>query len=377
MNRTNFEWRCVAFAGGGSGGHLIPAISLARHILRDAPACRFVFLVSQRTIDRLLLETSGLPPEQLTILPQEAVTGSQLRARPLASLRTVLRSVKQARHLLRTESVQCVFGLGGFASVAGVLAARWTGEPVVLLEQNVIPGRATRSLARFANFICCGLPLEGTFAQRWGDRLHHTGTPLRSAGSSASGDDASTADPDERPLLVIVGGSQGSASVNRLATAALVSTREVFCHWRILHVSGADDQAALQEWYGTQAFSARVTAFEPRLAEEIRSAAIVVARAGAVTISEIASCSRPAVLIPLRNVADDHQMKNAELLVSQGAALVVDELSDHAESDLAEHLIQLSTNPELRQRMGEAMRTFSPAGAAEQILVLAEEAVRR
>ncbi|MCA9059625.1 MAG: UDP-N-acetylglucosamine--N-acetylmuramyl-(pentapeptide) pyrophosphoryl-undecaprenol N-acetylglucosamine transferase, partial [Planctomycetaceae bacterium] len=349
------HWNCVAFAGGGSGGHLNPAIALAHEILKHSPDCQLVFLTSQREIDQRLLQAAGLPTANLTIIALPAPTGRRLLTSPVTSSVQLYRSVRTAGRILQQVSAQCVFGLGGFASVSGVLAARRKKIPIVLLEPNVQPGRATNWLARTASAICSGLPLTPRFQQRWGKKITQTGIPLRPptparslTATSTQNAPLSAMEPDSL-RLVIVGGSQGSASVNQLMQQALQSIMATARHWRILHLTGTSHHEQLQAWYAAHRLNAEVASYRADLPELFQSADVVVSRAGAATIAELAHASTAAILIPLRHAADDHQQRNAELLHDHAAALVVDELANTAIAQLHQHLLRLASDIGLRQ----------------------------
>lgn len=368
--------RAVAFAGGGSGGHLFPAVAIAERILCDEPDCRLLFLTSQRPLDQSILESLTLPEGARTtanesesgshtqsvlpirIRPLPAVTGRDLIARSWYSIPCLVLAIRQAMRELREQKIRVVVGTGGFASVAPVLAARWLRIPVVLLELNTIPGRANRLLSRFAQITCCGFSLNADWTHRWPGPLIPTGVPLRRNFSQLQPQDQSAASANPTGTLLILGGSQGSVRMNQLVMEVLSNQEVVPLSWNIVHQTGSAQLKEVQAFYTRIGRTATVAAFFADLPEQLRRATLVLSRAGALTLAEIAHSQKSAILIPLSTSSDGHQACNARLLRDQGAALVVDEAVVTAADDLAAALQQCVSQSEFCCTMAERMRSI-------------------
>ena len=277
------------------------------------------------------------------------------------------RSYWQARTLLSRERPNVVIGLGGFASAPPVLAARRARVPIVLLEQNVVPGKATCWLSRFADVVC--LPWDES-ARGLSSRTKTivTGNPLRREIAELARDpDAERASP---MTLLILGGSQGATTLNSLVLDAIASLRTELANWRITHQTGAADVAVIQQRYGTLALAADVQPFFRDMAEQYRRASGVLSRAGATTLSELACAGMPTVLVPLPTSAHDHQRHNAKLFADRDAALLVEQTADAASTALSlrTNLFQLLTDPIRRASLHRAMRTMARPEAASAVV---------
>jgi UDP-N-acetylglucosamine--N-acetylmuramyl-(pentapeptide) pyrophosphoryl-undecaprenol N-acetylglucosamine transferase len=277
--------------------------------------------------------------------------------------------VRQARAALRRRRPGVVLGCGGFASGPGGIAAWLSGAPLVIHEQNAVAGLTNRWLARFAARIAEGFP--GSFPQR--RRAVYVGNPVRP-------EIAELLPPRERfagrqgPLrLFVFGGSQGAAALNRLlpeAIGLLPAARRPL----VLHQAGARDRDATEAAYRAVGVQADVRAFIDDMAAAYAAADLVVARAGASTVAELAAAGIGALLVPFPAAVDDHQTKNAAWLGRVGAAQVVSEIGLTA-GELANRLATLLSNGRAKlQTMAEAARTLAVTDAAERVAALCLEA---
>lgn len=358
------------FAGGGTGGHLFPGIAVAEELRARDPQAIIQFVGSERELERTILargswEHRSLPVESL----------GTLRRRPLAFLLRNWTAVKQARRWMREQSPSMVIGLGGFASGPVVWAAARQRIPIVLLEQNAIPGRATRWLSRWAGVVCATFPesRRGLSARA---ACVVTGNPVRREIVAASQEPRT-----ETREVLILGGSLGADPLNALVLGAARGLKSSLAGWRIFHQSGPRQVDSVRQAYGELGLDAVVEPFFEAMADRYRTASLVIARAGATTLTELSCCGLPMILVPFPDAADDHQRANCQVLAANSAAMVVEQgLAGAAECDrLAEAWLDLLTNPSRRDSLGAAARHFARPDAASAVadLILAAACLPR
>ena len=355
----------VAFIGGGSGGHLYPAVAIAQELLSQNPESRFLFLTSHRPVDRMVLSASGVSCATSQIVPYAAFAPARGLLNTAAHFLSLWHSFRLARHVLKTFQPNVVVGLGAQASVPGVVAGSRLGLPVVLLEQNSLPGRATRMLSRRAQLTVFGLQVPDDRLHEWPSLTKTCGTPVRAdIGELAK---LPVHHISERKRILILGGSQGSESLNRIVTTAFCTGPQVPPDWKIVHQTGEAQVSAIHTKYLQHGVEARVAAFLPDMSAELAEAGIVISRAGAVTIQELACAGIPSILIPLSTAAENHQMLNARLLEHIGAAVVIDERNLEGGNSLTNAAAMLLGNSDVRQRMAYAVRSLATPRAATEI----------
>lgn len=349
--------RLYVLAGGGTGGHLAPGIAVAEELRRREPGCSLQFIGAGRTVEQLMLAPTGF--EYSVGI---AVSRSDFRRRPLQSLTSFYRSLREARQLLRRDRPVAVVGLGGFASFPVVIAAIREHIPVWLLEQNVYPGRVTRWLSRF-----CPVCVTFEATRRWLSRravVHVTGNPLRTSLLAAAAGVRSS----EVPTLLILGGSQGSRQVTESTLPAVEALRSELAGWHVLHQTGPEGADQARAHYERLQIAHTVEPFVSRMEEWYSRATIAISRAGATTLCELAAFGIPAVLIPHPFAADDHQTLNARHFVEAGAALMVPAPRGSMQpvplSDALRTLIRQSQTCEL---MSSAMRGLARLDATAVI----------
>ncbi len=376
--------RTVIFAGGGTGGHLFPGIAVARELLAREPDARVLFVGSQKPIELDIVGGAGF---EHIALP--SVSPSLTPARIGSSLLKNWRAYRQARAILARERPSVVVGLGGFASVPPVLAAWRAGVPIVLLEQNVVPGKATRWLSRFADTVC--LPWAET-AKHLSPRIRTvvTGNPIRREIAMLADAESETGEPGGvsprtlganrvrgltppgSPTLLILGGSQGATSLNAAVLDALATLQTELTGWRIVHQTGAADLDAIRQRYAALSLAADVQPFFRDMAEQYRRATCVLSRAGATTLAELACAGLPALLVPLPTSAHDHQRLNACLFADHSAALVAEPSAPAADS-LRASLVQLLSDQPLRDRLRQNLRDLAQPQAASAVSAIVRE----
>lgn len=299
--------------GGGTGGHLFPGIALARSWLERHPESEVIFVGSERSGELRILSQNGCAHISLA-----AESSATLRRNPVRFAWRNSRALIQARNLLRKRNCLGIVGMGGFASAPLLIAARWLGLPYLTLEQNAIPGRANRGLSKSAQVVCCAFE-EAVPLFPSGTKCLVTGTPVRTEIAALNSIDR--VDPEQRRLLVL-GGSLGAVAVNTLMIGA-AERLPVLRGWQIVHQTGEQDHARVQEAYRGMNQPATVIPFIDQIASEYSHASCAVARAGGVTLSELSCAGVPALLVPLPTAADNHQLANASHYQTRGGAIVV------------------------------------------------------
>lgn len=363
----------LVFAGGGSGGHLYPAIALAEALREAVPAARFLFLATRRPIDRRILTREGF----------------RLIEQPLSDLRRapwswpafaigVARAARMCRRLFRDDRPAAVVGTGGLACVPAVRVARKRGIPTALLNPDVIPGRANRFLASAVDRVFVQWPQSVSHLPA-GARAVVAGCPVRRRFKEATRDEGIARfglDP-ERKTLLITGASQGSRSVNRAALANLPFV-EALPDWQVVHLTGVDEFETVQDAYERRSIRAVVLAYTDRMPQALAAADLVIARAGASFLAELTVAGKPSILMPYPYHADRHQWLNARCLADAGAARI---LTDRVDPDLnasplRELLQELMGDDRLRRDMSAAAggiaRPDAAAVMAAELLALAD-----
>ena len=311
--------RTILFAAGGSGGHLFPAIAVAEELQRQAADLRIGIVASDKEIDRSILARTPFERHHLA-----SIAPGRIWRQPWRVLSENWHAWRAARQLIREQSPSVVVGCGGFASAPLVFAAIRAGVPVVLLEQNLIPGRANVWLSRWATKVCLSFeetrPYLLRSVQHRAGVVTVTGNPVRKLMLPA--EPVSERLPNQ---LLILGGSQGARHLNE-AVATWVATRPAALQgWHLIHQTGAGDQLAIAERYSlvSDFLQAEAVEFITDPSVYYRTATLVIARAGATSLAELACLGAPTVLVPLPTAARDHQTANARWYTDQGAARLV------------------------------------------------------
>ncbi len=346
-------------SGGGTGGHVTPALALGEALRGQGDAVLFVG--SERGIEKRLVPEAGF---ELVTLDARPVIGRGPLARA-AALLALARATLAARRLLRARGAKLVIAVGGYASVPAALAAALSRIPVALVNTDAVPGLANRVLARVAKRVFVGWP-GAAAAFGAGPRVEVSGVPLRAALRQAFASRAREEKPreDERLHLFAFGGSQGARQINETLVAALPALDPA--RVAVVHQTGEADRARVEEAYRAAGFDAVVTAFERDMPSRYRWADLVVCRAGAISVAELALAGRPALLVPLAHVGGGEQFANARELERAGAARVLDSRSLTHE-DFTRELVALLDDPARLRAMGERAAALARPDAAERI----------
>lgn len=347
----------VLILAGGTGGHVFPALTVAR--LLAAQHVHLSWLGTRRGLEARVVPAAKLPIEM------EWVTVRGLRRRGLLGWLlapiTVSLAMFQTWRVLRRQKPDVVLAFGGFVAGPGGLVARLTRTPLVVHEQNAIPGLTNRLLAPLANQVLSGFP--GAFGELSAAR--HVGNPVRPEIAALPAPESRYAGRDGRLRLLIVGGSQGAAVFNEVvpATMAALAAEQ---RPEIWHQCGRRNQGRVEAAYRLGMTPARVTEFIDDMAQAYIWADLVLCRAGAMTIAELAAAGVPAILVPYPHAVDDHQTANAKFLSTRGAAILVAQGEFHP-GWLRELLAEIGGNRAPLLTMALAARTCAMPDAAEAV----------
>jgi UDP-N-acetylglucosamine--N-acetylmuramyl-(pentapeptide) pyrophosphoryl-undecaprenol N-acetylglucosamine transferase len=358
----------ILFAGGGTGGHVFPGVALAQRAVAQEPTpddprsaaerlkADVFWLCTSRPFDAAQLSRAGIPHRALASPRWRGFTGF---------LAPMARAILDAAREIRRFKPDVLVGVGGYGTVPPVLAAKALGIPYVLLEQNVRPGKANRFLAVGAQRIYVQWPQARNAFPGRGSRVLFTGSPLR---------DSLRPVPRERalerfglradlPTVAVVGGSQGSEALNRGAVAGLDGAAP---RLQLIHVAGPQADA-VRAAYQEKGARAEVRDFVQEMDLLYSAADLIVSRAGAMAIAEIAAFGVPAVLVPISRSAGDHQRENARAVVKAGGAILMEE-PDCLAGGLAPVLRKLVARDPVFEAMRRGLRPLARAGAADAIL---------
>ena len=356
------KWRRIAIVGGGTAGHVYPALAIADAYRRAYAHVDVLFIGTPVGFERRLVPAYGYRLQTIRGTPLVG-TGILGKGRALSTLSI---GVTQARRLLREHGAQLVVGLGGYASV-GVLLAAWSlGLRTVIHEANLVPGLANRLLGRLAHRVYLGFEAAcWAFAP---DRTVITGNPVRPDIAAISTVGRQAPCPRARPVHILVtGGSQGSPFLNQAAPALLSQVADSGVALHIRHQVGDDDLQPVHAAYQQARLSASVTSYIPDMAEAYQWADFVIACSGAGTIAELAVCGLPALLVPLPNSANNHQTVSAAAFAQAGAGWWVREHEWHPPT-LATRLVSLLSDANAWTAMSERARGLATPHAAEVLV---------
>ncbi len=354
------------FAGGGTGGHIYPALAVAEQILKQQPDAGIHFFHSTRVVDEHILGKT-----QFACTPLPAVG---LATHPLKFLRflwTFRRSYTRAKKLIARSENPLVIGAGGFVAAPVCLAGRKLGVPVTLLNVDLVPGRANKLAARWADEVFVQFEESGKYFHRSRARINVVGCPLRSAFAHPQPEAAIqdlSLDPAKKVLL-ITGASSGSARINEAVCGLLDQLAQFADSWQIVHLTGLDNYETVLKGYNEARIAHKVVAYYEGMPNLLAAADLVVGRSGAVSVAEYAAAGVPSICMPYPHHKDMHQYRNAGKLVEVGAAIIVDDVSNvHDRTEwLAEELQTLMKDDLTRQEMSEACKLVAKPNAAEAI----------
>ena len=353
-------------AGGGTGGHIYPAIAIAQEFVRRGAGRRVIFVGTQYGLEKNIVPKAGFPLEFISVGALKGKGGLDL----IKNVARLPVGFMQAMGLVARIRPNVVLGVGGYSSGPMLLAARISGYPTMIHEQNAFPGLANRVLARWMKAVAVAFPDAASKLNRKDAVV--TGNPIRAELFAAKRKPRS----DNKQRLLIFGGSQGSHVLNEAMTGALMFLYQLKDQLEIVHQTGAKEVEQVRNAYRASAFTdARVVTYLDPIADEIAAADLVVCRAGAMSIGDVAAVGRATILVPFALSADNHQEFNARTVERAGGAVVITEAQLTPER-LASTIWELIGNPERTAQMGAAARKLVSADATQKIVDLLEKIER-
>ncbi len=355
--------KTLMIAGGGTGGHIYPAIAIAReYVARDA-SNQVVFVGTQKGLEKNIVPKAGFPLEFIDVAGLKGMRGLNL----LRNLARLPMGFIQAWQHVGRHRPSVVLGVGGYSSGPVLVAAKLRGVPTIIHEANAFPGLANRVLARWTTTVAVAFA-EALPRMKRKDGVV-TGNPIRKEffDLGARSKQPSTTG---RQRLLIFGGSQGSRVLNDATTGALLFLAHLRDKLDIVHQTGPNELEKVQTAYRDSAFAnARVVAYLDPIADEIAAADVVASRAGAMTIGELSAIGRGAILVPFAAATNNHQELNARVVEKAGAAIVITE-SELSPERLAGAISEVLADPQRAERMGAAARTLATPDATKSIVDL-------
>ena len=354
----------VIIAGGGTGGHVIPALAIAQQLKKQFSA-EVSFIGTARGIETRLVPQAGFPLELVQVGALKNVS-LMTRAKTMLDLP---RAIAAASRMITDFDPEVVIGVGGYASGPAMVAAIRRGLPTLAFEPNVVPGFANRMIARWVS--AAAVHFEETC--HYFPRCRVTGVPVREAFFHISG--MKLRDPGDAPTLLVFGGSQGARAINQAMIDSLAGLRAKIPAIHIIHQTGQRDYDRVLAAYEQSGLSADVHKFIDDMPGTFARADLLVCRSGASTVAEIAAAGKPAIFVPFPAAADDHQNVNARALEKAGAAVVVEE--SHLDAAyLVDTVAALISDPARLQNMAAAARSLAHPKAVEEIAEMVERLAR-
>ena len=346
----------IVIAGGGTGGHLFPGIAVAEALQEINPENKVLFLGTNRPLEQKILAQT---PFFHKVIPAGGLKGLTFKTR-IQSLMQIPLGILKAIQIYNEFSPHIVLGVGGYVSAPCVLAANLMGIPVVIQEQNSIPGLANRMLAKTSDRIYVSFPQ--TINCFMAKKTVYTGNPVRKGIIEASKKTKNKS--SDNFTVFIVGGSQGASSINK----AIIDALEHLDKHKItfIHQSGSEDETMLKNAYNQKNIQADVQSFFHDMITPYLKSDLIICRAGATTVAELSIMGKPAIFIPFPHAADDHQVKNAQAVVDAGGAemIVENQLNGYL---LADRIRFFADNSGALETMHHKSLAFAHPEAAYQI----------
>jgi UDP-N-acetylglucosamine--N-acetylmuramyl-(pentapeptide) pyrophosphoryl-undecaprenol N-acetylglucosamine transferase len=363
--------KSLLIAGGGTGGHVFPAIAVAKEWLRRGGSAsarqsegsgKVVFVGTERGLEVKLVPQAGMPLELIRAAGLKGIGGARL----LKNLALLPAGLWDSHQILARHSFNVAFGVGGYASGPMMLMAALRGIPTVIFEPNVEPGFTNRVLAKIATRIAVA---HQPTADRLGKRAVVTGCPVRPEFFAIS--------PKERRepfTLLITGGSRGALPINRAVISSLDLLEKRKNHLFIVHQTGERDYNAVRAAYEKRGIQAEVLPFIENMAERFAQADLIVCRSGAITVAEVSASGRAAIFIPFGASTDAHQTRNAAAMQDAGAARLLPQ-EELTPERLTTEIFTLLDQPRRIREMEERARALARPRAVEDIVDLLESLV--
>ena len=356
--------KSLLIAGGGTGGHVFPALAVAREWLGRGPGERtVVFVGTERGMEAKLVPQAGMPLETIRVAGLKGIGGAKL----LRNAAMLPAGLLDSQRIIRRHHFGAAFGVGGYASGPMMLLAAMHRIPTVIFEPNVEPGFTNRVLAGFATRLA--VASEQT-AARFGRKAAVTGVPIRKEFFAIPPKD------HRAPFtLLITGGSRGALPINRAVIDSLDRLAPRKNELFIVHQTGERDYNAVRVAYARRQFQAEVVPFIENMAERFAQSDLIVCRSGAITVAEVSASGRAAIFIPFGASTDAHQTRNAQVMQDAGAARLLpqDELTPER---LTAEVFSLLDQPRRIEEMESRARSLAKPRAVEDIVDVIEGVIR-
>jgi len=351
----------VLMAAGGTGGHIFPALTVAEELVARAQACdqesvrrSVVFLGTTRGLESRVIPAAGFSLRTVAAAGLKGIGGWKR----FANLLVLPRSAMETAEVLRTFRPDVVVGVGGYLAGPAMLEAALKNIPTLLIEPNAVPGFTNRVLAPVVRAAAVGFEKTAGY---YGTKARVTGRAVRSAFFQIP------AKPHFPPFTVlIIGGSQGSRAINECAVRSLTILSRKVAALRVVHQTGEPDYNTVREAYRERGIDAEVCAFIDDMPKAFACADLIVSRAGATAVAELAAAGKAGVLIPFPGATDQHQLENARVLEQAGAARLIEQRELTPER-LAAHLEELLGGADQLFQMERSARALARPDAAKQI----------
>lgn len=390
------------FAGGGTGGHIYPAVAVAEQIVRLDPAAEIHFFCSTRNIDRHILgqtafKYTALSARAFSVRPKafiefskaflasyhvaaEALDASLASGRASYEMRPATEKGHARYTAGFTQQGTVVIGVGGFVSAPVCLAAHKRRVPIALLNIDMVPGRANKIVARWADDVFVQFQEAGQYFARRKKQVHVFGCPLRQRFSHPQPEEAKKqlGLDSRKKILLVTGASSGAENINNAVCSLLTKLDSFMDDWQIVHLAGHNNYEKVRDCYNDARIEHKVLSYFDNMADLLAAANLVIGRSGAVSVAEYAAASVPSICMPYPHHKDKQQYLNAGKLVEIGAAVIVDDVpnEDDRAQWLWEELEKIMQDEKARQVMAEGCRIVANLQAdlkiAEKLLKMAD-----
>ena len=356
------------FAGGGTGGHIYPAVAVAQELLRIEPSCKITFFCSQRPIDARVLGGTGF-----RFIPLPVVGFSKNPYKFFLFLRSVFTAKKIVKQIILEDKADkaVFFSVGGFVSAGAVLAACNLDMPVAMLNIDAVPGKANSFLARYAADIFVQFKKTSNYFGLNNRKVTVTGCPLCQAFFNPDKLKAieSLGLNPKKKVLLITGASGGAANINNVIGFLLDRLETFAADWQIVHLSGIAHYDTVRTIYKQAEITCKIIDYCDDMPSLLAAADLVVGRAGAMSVAEFAASGTPAICLPYPYHNDEHQKLNAKFLVEAGCGRIVDDLCDTQRTAtlLWPVLCEIISSDEKRSQMKQNCAGLANPDAAAQI----------
>lgn len=334
----------IMIMAGGTGGHVFPGLAVAEELRQQGH--EVFWLGTKVGIENRLVPAANIPLHYINVVGLRGKGMLHLAKAPFK----ILQALFQAMRVVKQEQPDCVLGMGGFVAGPGAIAAKLKGIPLVIHEQNAVPGTTNRLLAKRANKVLQAFP--NSFEAAIGAQT--IGNPVRASLP------ATQFKQQEKLNVLVIGGSLGAQAINQVMPAVLEQLKDKIELW---HQAGPSQYESCKAAYGHA--GVRLEAFIDDMAAAYQWADVVICRAGAMTVSEIAAVGLPAIFVPLPHAIDDHQTANAKTLADKGAAILLPQTEMSAEK-IIDYLNAFSEQKDMRQQMAEKAALLGVRDAAKK-----------